>query len=421
MKLKYYNLVIIVPVFFILGVILASFNYYILTKEVKNGLAEEAKSISTAMGIFLKQDYIQNDKDKIKLSFERIIRFERVNRLYLIKNDEVIIKTKAQKLEEGEYDYKDSVLLEIIHENNVGSYNILYTVKDTPYKLFISLDATKEEQSMLGVLYQVLSIIVIMLILGVIVSYILSFITKNSIDSLNSIADSIASGDYRSHNKDFTIKEIGDLSNTLDIVKSILKEMLYKTKNSILDTDTNNNDDLIKPTIVLDEPKELKSENFDLAIAINKNINQRELYSCWSDENYIYGFVGELDSTSDYLKDYISVSSAIKYIKHMMANNNFDLERLRAMYDIKSIVTLKIDIKESKLSTQRLFENNISKEKIVLENDELKSFSHNLHIDTKLENYIQMYSHLELDKIADDLNKVFDKESAVIFVKRKIG
>lgn len=421
MKLKYYNLVIIVPVFFALGILLASFNYYILSKEIKNGLNEEINSISLAMQVFLKEDYVINDNEKLEKSFSRIIRFGRVNRIYLIKNDEIIISKSSSGLDDSmsTFKYKNAKLLEIVEEGDKGSFDTLIDIKDSEYKLFITVDATEEKNNLEKVLYQVIFIILAMVLIGIIVSLILSYITKKNINSLSLIAKSIANGDYKNHNKDYTIKEISDLSNTLDIVKSILKEILYKTKNSILDTDFNDkSDDFIKSTIVLNESTKLKTHNVEIAIAVNKNINQKEFFSCWNDENYIYAFVGELHSTNDYFKDYITISSVTKMIKHLMSTNNLNISKIKEMYDIRAMVNIKIDLNDYKLYLDKVIGENISSETFVIQKNELNKFNCNPTIDAKLEKYLKMYSYQEIDLIASDFNKIFNKESAIIFVKR---
>ena len=57
------------------------------------------------------------------------------------------------------------------------------------------------------------------------------------------MAKDISDGNYSESKKEFLVKEVNDLRNTLNIVKNILKEMLLKTKNSILDNEFFNNDE----------------------------------------------------------------------------------------------------------------------------------------------------------------------------------
>lgn len=422
MRLKYYNLVIVVPIFFVLGVILTSFSFYIQKTEIQNGLDSEINSISQAISIFLEHKDIQKEKQSIENSFKKIIKHNRVKRILLIDKTKVLIKSEDISIASDTYRYEKAKLLEIEEGKNSFIYNKIDRVKNSSYKLFITLDATKEKKAIDFVILQSLVIVILMVVLGFITAFILSYITRKNVENLNSIANSIAQGDYKNHNKNFMIKEINDLSNTLDIVKSILKEILYKTKNSILDTDfTNKADDIIKPSIVLDEVKTVLKNGFEVSICVNSKTIQKDFYNCWCDDRYIYSFTGELNNTSDYLKDYINMSSVSKLLKYYLETNSFDAKKINQMFEIKSMVTLKIDINTNTIEENRFIDGSISNSKTELKEGELKSYFHTQNVNEKLKNYIQMYSYLGVDDLIKDINKIFDKEAAIIFVKKEQG
>lgn len=420
MRLKYYNLSIIVPIFFLLGVLLTSFSFYIQKKEIEIGLKDEVTSISKAISIFLESKDIKKEKNSIENSFKKIIKHERVKRIFLIEKTKVLLRVEDDEIVDDRYRYEEAKLLDIEKGKTSEIFNNIVRIKDTPYKIFITIDATKEKSAMDYVFYQSIVIVLVIVIFGFIASSLLSYIAKRNINSLNNIANSIAEGDYKNYDKSFMIKEISDLNNTLDIVKSILKEILYKTKNSILDTDfTNKADDVIKPAIVVDEVKSVYKNDFEVSIAIDSKTAQRDFFNCWCDEKYIYTFTGELYTTSDYLKDYIGISSISKLIKYYLETNSFDIKKLKKMYDIKSIVTLKIDMATGDIFENRLNENNVSNNIIKLKDGEVKPFFHTYNVDERLKNYIQMYSYLSVDELIKDINKIFEKESAIIFVKKE--
>ena len=91
MKLKYYNFIIILPIFFVIAIIVTSFNYYIQKKELMIGLNEEISSISQSISIFVQHDMEEIDKDYIKSSFDQIISYGRVKQIILETDSKILI------------------------------------------------------------------------------------------------------------------------------------------------------------------------------------------------------------------------------------------------------------------------------------------------------------------------------------------
>jgi len=422
MNIKYNNLVIIVPIFLMLALILTSVNYTIQKKELMTGLKEEAVSATKATGIFLahKTD-IYAQKNEIQTSIDRIISFGRLKRIIIANEKAIVLQSIDDVLTRDKanpYDYKKAQNLKIYSEKNIALYNHSIKIKNSDLSLYITVDASYIKLALEESLYFSAGVVVILVILGFIASFILSTITSRNIGNLSLFARALASGDFKDRDQSFVIKEVNDLSNTLSIVQSILKEMLSKTKNSILDNEFFNNEQEVSKLYPIKKGnKELINSNIEFQIAVIDEKNKKEFYSCWEDEKFIYTFVGEVKSTNNDLDDYVGASSTTALISHYLYKNKFDIKKLSTMYDIKSLLVIKFDKDTYKLEQHSIFKDEITTSNTTLTKGTYYSFYHNMKANNNLQNYITRYSHLKLKDLVSDIRTIFNNENSVLLVK----
>ncbi len=422
MNIKYNNLVIIVPIFLILALILTTVNYTIQKKELMEGLKEEAVSATKATGIFLEHKRnVYAQKNEIQTSIDQIISFGRIKRIIISNENNVVLQSIDDVLVRGklnEYDYKKAKSLKIYSEKNIALYNHSTKIKNTDLTLYITVDASYIKLALEESLYFSAGVVAILVVLGFIASFILSSITSRNIGDLSLFARSLASGDYKEREQNFAIKEVNDLSNTLSIVQSILKEMLTKTKNSILDNEFFNNEQEVSKLYPLKKGnKELINSNIEFQIAVIDERNKKEFYSCWQDKNFIYTFVGEVKNSNNDLNDYVAASSITSLITHHLVKNKFDINKVNTMYDIKSLLVIKFDKHTYKLEQQSIFKDKITISSKTLKKEMYYSFYHNIKANNNLQNYITRYSHLKLKELVSDVRTIFDNENSVLLVK----
>jgi len=422
MNIKYNNLVIIVPIFLILALILTSVNYTIQKKELMEGLKEEAESATKATSIFLshKTD-IYTQKSEIQTSLDRIISFGRIKRIIIANDKAVVLQSIDDDLTRDKlspYDYKNAQNLKIYSEKNIALYNHLTKIKNTDLTLYITVDASYIKLALEESLYFSAGVVAVLVVLGFIASFILSLITSRNIANLSLFARALAGGDFKEREQNFVIKEVNDLGNTLSIVQSILKEMLSKTKNSILDNEFFNNEQEVSKLYPLKKgQKNLIHSNVEFQIAVIDEKNKKEFYSCWQDENYIYTFVGEIKGTNNDLSDYVGASSITSVLMHHLNNNKFDINKLNTMYGIKSLLVIKFDKHTYKLEQDSIFKDEITRSSKTLKKDSYYSFYHNIKANNNLQNYITRYSHLKLEELVSDIRTIFNNENSVLLVK----
>ena len=423
MRLKYYNFFIILPIFLVVAIIVTSFNYYIQKKELMLGLNEEIESISQSISIFVKHDLPVLDKPHLEKAFQSIISYGRVQQIILEKDEKIFIyKNEDTKVKEND-NYKTIKELTLYKENDKIHYSYMATIDDKNLKLFVAIDATNIQEDLEKGINQSIIIVIFILLLGICVSYLLTYITSKNIKKLNSMAKDISNGNYNESKKEFLVKEVNDLRNTLNIVKNILKEMLLKTKNSILDNEFFNSDEyflkLNKDRRV--NSKVISTNNISSKIVLLDNNNKKEFYSCWNKNDTIYAFIGEVKGTED-INDYITASSITKLLKHYLNNSVFDINKINKMYKLKSLVVLEINTINNTIIENTIIDNNITKlaDSSTLQTDGYYSFYH--RDDDKgavIQNYIEEYSHLEVEQLSDDLEKIFKDKGAVFIIHKE--
>ncbi len=422
MNIKYNNLVIIVPIFLILALILTSVNYTIQKKELMEGLKEEAVSATKATSIFLahKTD-IYTQKSEIQTSIDRIISFGRIKRIIIANDKAVVLQSIDDVLTRAKlspYDYQKAQNLKIYSEKDFTLYNNSTEIKNTDLTLYITVDASYIKLALEESLYFSAGVVAVLVVFGFIASFILSLITSRNIANLSLFARALAGGDFKEREQNFVIKEVNDLGNTLSIVQSILKEMLSKTKNSILDNEFFNNEQEVSKLYPLKKgQKKLIHSNVEFQIAVIDEKNKKEFYSCWEDEKFIYTFVGEIKSTNNDLNDYVGASSITSVLIHHLNNNKFDINKLNTMYGIKSLLVIKFDKHTYKLEQDSIFKDKITRSSKTLKKDSYYSFYHNIKANNNLQNYITRYSHLKLEELVSDIRTIFNNENSVLLVK----
>lgn len=105
--------------------------------------------------------------------------------------------------------------------------------------------------------------------------------------------------------------------------------------------------------------------------------------------------------------------------KYHVSMNNLDVRKLKEMYQIKNMLNIKIDVTDNKLYLNNLIGEEIYSDAISINNSGLNIFNYKSSTDIRLENYLKMYSYQDLNLLVSDYQKIFDKETATIFIRNK--
>ena len=443
MKIKYRNLLTITPIFFIIVLVISILNYYNDKNEIMWGINQEAKSIAIGSSIFI-ENIISNstiikESDKILMHLNIIKKYKQANEFYIINNNNKIILTteknitkKALKKEPIELKDKNIILSKIYTDNNNSFLNATTTIKKDKKivaTLTVKVNANNVIKYLTNSIYTLIITIVIISIIGVLVSTIISNIVIKRIRILKEVSNSIAEGNYHDKGNLLDIKEFKDLEDTLNTMKSIMQEILFKAKNSIIEWEQfSSNDDLgyIYSNVSLKSKIEVY-DNIEIGIKKIGNIKVETLFDIVSNKEKIFSFMGEVEKQDKSIDSAINASTANYYLsKKLIYNNNLDfINEFINDFSIKKLFLIEINKKTLNLNKYQIIENNIKKSSIKIDENNLIYFDTNKNIINnniyrELDSYIKNYKFLTINEIEKDLDRLFSKRyNGLLFLIKK--
>jgi|GEM_PF-2368206 len=425
MKLKYNNFLIIVPVFLILGVVLSIFNYTLEKNELMWGVESELESITKATAIFIKNS---KDSKKTEESIKKIIEYNRVKSMILIENSRVVVDVKADgfDMDIKHYDIRE------FEPNKMGKSEI-YSYKDLHLidgyikldilnsSLIVTMDVTKLIKTLQHEYIEAIITTMIITFIGILVSILLSIIVTYKINEVSMMAKALSSGKYDIDFNFGRVKEFSDLGATLDIMKSILREILFKTRNTIMQEELFSKDNLLVGFYNKSVNKKSHLESEDIYITIKSlGDGSSGFYHCFEDDKFIYSYFGTIETISDIMTSTITSCSLSYYIRNIIEQKHkVDLETLSDEYDIKSLTIAKVDKSSAMVDIKRLN----AKDSIIDLNDCEIHILHSSHIEDtqslkKVKSYISKYPTLSISQIADDVSILFEEDDIFMLISK---
>ncbi len=435
MKIKQSNFLIITPIFFTIAFVVALLNYTNEKSEVMWGINEEAKSIAIASSIFIENivtnSTLKNKKEEILVHLNRIKRYKQAKRFYITKNSKLIIDTKENKvkqkfkiIDKKEFKDRDVILSDIYKNRDISLMNVSSLIKINAKIigiLTVEIYATDVDKDLNEAIYEMLTTIFIITLIGVMVSILLSNIVTTKIMTLRSVANSIAKGNYNENMDIGTIKEFADLGDTLNTMKSIMQEILFKAKNSIIEEEQfRSNNDLLNSysDIFLNSKVEI-DDNFEVSIQKIGYLKVEYFFNIVSNEDSIFSFLGEIKSNKESIDNAIISSTINTYLsKKLLSSNNINFfDKFKEIFPIKELLITHINKKTKELKIYKFLNNTLHK-KIIINRDKIFKF-HTLdkELNSKIDTYLRNYYFLNLEDIADDLDKLFrEKYNGIILL-----
>jgi methyl-accepting chemotaxis protein len=438
MKLKYNNFMIIVPVFLLLGMVLALFNFSLEKRELMWGLDEELKSIATSTSIFIEhknksEEVLNNSYSDIETSFTKIVEYDRVKRMLLLQNREHILEVTAENLDTYKKRYQTNVVSkdnffesEIYEDKELFLIDAFMKIKNSDLALVITLDATYVNEKLQEEYIEALVIVILVTLVGFIVSILLSIIVTKKLEELSLMAQALSSGKYNTEFKFGRVSEFSDLGATLDIMKSILQEVLFKTRNSIIQEELFSKESaLVKLHSSSHHNQEnLQSDNFSLSIKSLGENNTNIFYDSFEDETSIYAYFGVIASEQNPMKPTIAASSLSFYLNELLKRNTVNTLLLTQQYDIDSLVIAVVDKKSAQLHIEYVNKNNIESRDVDLNDGQTYILNTTSTTSPKLvhkiEEYRLKYPDLTLENITNDIALLCDEEDTFMLITKRI-
>jgi HAMP domain-containing protein len=440
LNIKYRNFLTITPIFFIIVLAISLLNFNNDKNEIMSQIDEETQAIAVGSSIFIENiianSTIVEKSDKILMHLNRIKKYNQANEFYIIDNSNMVLLTteknstkKSIKKELIKPKEKNIFLNEIYTENNNSFMDATTNIKQDN-KIVASLTVKVNANHIVKYLNDSFSTliitIIIVTIIGIILSIIISNIVIKRIKILKNIANSIADGNYDDRVNALDIKEFKDLEDTLNTMKSIMKEILFKAKNSIIEQKQfSSNDDLgdIYSNLAL-KSKINFSNNIEFGIKKIGNIAVESLFNTVSNKDTIFSFIGEVEPQNNSIDSAIKANTANYYLsKRLLYSSELDfLSEFKNSFVIKELLIIEIDKKTLNFKKHKITNNSINRSHMNIDKNKILYF-HTLdnEISKELDTYIQNYNFLNIKEIGNDLDILFKNRhnGLLLLIKNK--
>lgn len=426
MKIKYYNLLIITPIFFTITLVISFINYQNELEELDQGIKSKAQSIIVPSKIFiehmLKNKNLPDISKKIEENFNKIIKYKQATRIYISQKGKILIDTNKDdryKLKTIR-DLDKLRIRDFFAKKNFQLVTAQTTIKSKNKNLILHIDfnPTSFYNEKDTYLIEMILVIVLATIFGIFTSIIISKVIISKIYKLNRDAKDIASGNYAHNNYGENIQEFTDLGNTLNIVKSIMDEIISKAKNSILkEINLQDNDNLIDEFHkISDCNKIVSTKNIDLYIASLGKYEVEYFYKSFLHNKKIYAYIGKSKVEKSIIKSLLNSEAIKKYITAHIKNNTFDTSKMLNLFEIDFFELICID-EENKMQNILFQEGKKTESETTIKGKTVQyKCIKNISIKNQLEVYIANYPKLTLSTIINDLINILDNKKFELFI-----
>lgn len=426
MKIKYYNLLIITPIFFVIALVVSFVDYKDELKELDQGIKSKAKSITIPSKIFiehmLKNKNLLDISKELEENFNKVIKYKQATRIYISRKGKVLIDTNKDKK------YKLKVIrnldklrvTDFFAQKDFQLVTIHTPIKSKEGSLILSVDFNPTSFYNEKYIYLMEMILMISLatIFGIITSIILSKIVISKIYKLNADAVAIASGDYTHNSYVENIQEFTDLGDTLNIMKSIMNEIISKTKNAMLkEIKLQDNDDLVDTFHKISDSDEMVSiKNIDLYIKSTGKQEAEYFYESFIYDNKLYAYIGKLESEKSTIESLLNATAIKKYITAHIKNSTLDVLKMSSIFKIDFFELISIDEK-NKIKSTLLQEDQKTQSETTIESKMVHfRCMKNSSIKNQIEIYTENYQELTLSTIIDDLENILKNKQFELFI-----
>lgn len=432
MKIKYNNFLIITPIFFTIALVMSYLSYMNEVKEIRWGIESKAESIAIPSRIFiehmLKEKTIDTVVEELKPKFANILKYNQAQRFYITENKHILLDTSSDKITDEvgvPTQLTTSTISEPYVKNNRQQVTIHMPISGSAANtvLSIEVDNTAFFKQIDDAFSTMIFSIILISILGLITSYILSRIVTEKIYELNKDAHAIASGNYAHNSYIGNIREFTDLGDTLNIMKSIMKEIIFKTKNIIIEEEKFRSDEDLVNTYnnTLLSTKLVSINGIDVCISSIGTLEEGCFFDCFYSANTIFAYIAKAKSGTSAIETALSANATQRYIESKVTNDELDISKLQSIFNLDYLEFISID-EHALLHNSKIIAGKIKQsEKQIKENTTHLVCQAGSLIEKELKIYLENYQELSLENISTDISKLFPSKVSELFILVKRG
>lgn len=426
MKIKYNNLFIITPIFFAIALVMSFLDYKDEIKELDWGIKSKAESIAIPSRIFiehmLKENTLVEVSEELKIKFEKVLKHKQATRMYISKKSRILVDTKQERKSNIVVirKLKETRITDFFLENNLKLVTIHMPIKAEEKNLVLSIDVDCSSfyDDKETALMEMILTIIFAIIFGIITSVILSRIVIAKIHELNADAKAIASGNYNHNSYIESIREFTDLGDTLNIMKSIMNEIIFKAKNTMLKEeklqDDNDLADMFYSTSNTNELLSIKDTS--LYIISTGRRKPEYFYDSFVYQNQIFAYFGKIEARKSTIATLLNASAIQNYIKSSIESSRFDASKMSDIFQITAFELICLSENNS-IKTTKLQESSLEVSEITLQNETVNfRCMEESAVKNKLNLYIDNYQDLQLSLLVNDLPSILENKEFDIFI-----
>ncbi|MFZ0427722.1 MAG: hypothetical protein WAO20_06370 [Acidobacteriota bacterium] len=256
MRIRLQILLGVLPVFLVLGLVVATLNYTTRREEIRLALSEEVFTLTVAMSEFLSSDLVRSDLamlpphgERLRAPVERLMQENPIRsvRLYSLSGNKSTLSfgeagdpSTSSPMDGVTFEARREVLYSSVLARADGQY---YVGAVAPLKasgkpfglLLLDIDATPAMEASQKILLHSIAFLVGILGCGLLVSWMMGGLVTGAVRELSRATEVVAKGRYDWRVAPGWLRELNDLSNTFNTMTSLLEEILSKTKRAVIE------------------------------------------------------------------------------------------------------------------------------------------------------------------------------------------
>jgi len=434
------NLLSLVPLFFVLGVLYALISYHLQTKELKWAIDQEALAIGHTIQSFAEHnadryfDRIDGFMDvtpEFELILNRIIGQFR-NQSITVKNDqgEVLHQLVSSN---NEVDFTPWTNPEVLYESSFEGTRYFLARHDWKVRLYIDIDIKTTGGTysislirdgseylirIIGLRQWIAIEVLLSILIGIIVSTVLTIFVRNRIKKLTTLSESFLNGNANLKLDEGTISEFNDLGSTLNILVHVFHKNLDWYRRSIQQKEQDRTSLNLAEFIKSGRSERISLNSGNIHISAEYVGNELQSFflgqtSVQSTKVLIWGYVNEENPVEAAL-----LSEGIKqYLDKNTLDDDF-ISNLTRVFGSRLQELQFLELADSGSVTHVTIDNMGSHKRDLIIDSETIHWIHGLSDDVyeKIETYCQHAVTMSSDHLFSDIAKIVGWQGSTVLV-----
>lgn len=433
MKIKYQNLILILPLFLFMSISSGLWDFLNRTDESLKGMQEEAKSLSNSIAELAPRNLVSlintssiNLTEEYIYKIKKLWQFEQIKELLVLdlnmkplhsytENTNNAFTWELSADDKSQLKNRKVLATEIVRTKNGPSLSSIAGLVDDYGNISgyvqVDIDATVYKSLVNSILLKNLFLVLLSLVIGFLVSSLISRTISKRLHQLTESAIKVAKGNYSTTVDAGTIQEVEDLSNTFNTMSSVLGDVLEKAQRTLIESEIFRENQVLNKTF---------RENIEVnTVAKTKPGSILNLYSPGGSNDSLtstfqlgenqYGIFLKLeDNNNSMLENSFLLQNAHTYIEAMINKvDSLDLQPIKNSFSAFSSATV-LQISSSAIKSIDLV---TKKEQAYDAAEPFTVGDFSAEVQTLLANYLKEFPESDVEQLLSELKNLWPETS----------